>query len=96
MVYADSMSIQEAPGYAVRNNPRYPSMVNDIEHSINVFRSLPCDIMITPHTEVADMWTKLGRREHQGDRNAFVDPEACKRYALTTEDDLRKALTTKK
>ncbi|MGE8283647.1 MAG: L1 family subclass B3 metallo-beta-lactamase [Stenotrophomonas lactitubi] len=46
IAYADSLS---APGYQLRDNPRYPRLIEDYKRSFATVRGLPCDILLTPH-----------------------------------------------
>lgn len=46
IAYADSLS---APGYRLIDNPRYPRIVEDYRRSFDVVRTLPCDLLLTPH-----------------------------------------------
>jgi metallo-beta-lactamase class B len=46
IAYADSLT---APGYRLRDNPRYPRIVDDYRRSFQVVRALPCDLLLTPH-----------------------------------------------
>lgn len=54
---------------------------------------LPCDILLTPHPDVSDMWERLAKRD-KGDPNAFVDTTACKRLAATSRENLAKRLAS--
>jgi hypothetical protein len=38
------------------------------------------------------LWAKLEKREHGADADAFVDATACRRYAETSRENLRKRL----
>ncbi|HEY5849331.1 MAG TPA: subclass B3 metallo-beta-lactamase [Lysobacter sp.] len=50
IAYVDSLS---APGYRLSGNPRYPHIVDDYRHSFETVRSLPCDVLITPHPDAS-------------------------------------------
>ncbi len=50
IAYVDSLS---APGYHLAGNPRYPHLVDDYRHSIDIVRALPCDVLITPHPDAS-------------------------------------------
>lgn len=69
IAYADSLS---APGYQLLDNPRHPRIVDDYRRSFDVVRTLPCDLLLTPHPSAS------GR--------SFADPAAsspmgCVEYA---------------
>ncbi len=46
IAYADSLG---APGYTLKDNPRYPHLVEDFRRSFATVRALPCDVLLTPH-----------------------------------------------
>ncbi|WP_164137592.1 L1 family subclass B3 metallo-beta-lactamase [Stenotrophomonas maltophilia] len=46
IAYADSLS---APGYQLKDNPRYPRLIEDYTRSFTTVRGLPCDLLLTPH-----------------------------------------------
>ncbi|MFC6634013.1 subclass B3 metallo-beta-lactamase [Microbulbifer taiwanensis] len=46
IAYVDSLS---APGYQLKNNPRYPRIVEDYRSTFEKVRALPCDLLLTPH-----------------------------------------------
>lgn len=50
IAYADSLS---APGYRLRDNPRYPRLVEDYRRTFGVVRALPCDLLLTPHPDAS-------------------------------------------
>ncbi len=65
-VYADSLS---APEYRLRDNPRYPRIVEDYRRSFALIRALPCDVLITPHPDAIG-WN-------------FAKPDAPQEQAMT-------------
>ena len=50
IAYVDSLT---APGYQVHDNPRYPRLAEDFQHSFDVVRALPCDLLVTPHPDAS-------------------------------------------
>lgn len=50
IAYVDSLS---APGYKLVNNPSYPLIVEDYRRGIEKVKSLPCDLLLTPHPEAS-------------------------------------------
>ncbi|MDN3219371.1 subclass B3 metallo-beta-lactamase [Pseudomonas nunensis] len=48
IAYVDSLS---APGYTLADNPRYPRLIEAFRNSFATIRSLPCDLLLTPHAE---------------------------------------------
>lgn len=55
IAYVDSLS---APGYKLIKNSRQPNIIADFRKGIAKVRSLPCDLLITPHPE-ASGWTPM-------------------------------------
>lgn len=55
IAYVDSLS---APGYKLVGNPRQPRIVDDYRRAFAEVRTLPCDLLLTPHPD-ASGW-KLG------------------------------------
>ena len=55
IAYVDSLS---APGYKLVGNPRQPRIADDYRRAFAEVRTLPCDLLLTPHPD-ASGW-KLG------------------------------------
>jgi metallo-beta-lactamase class B len=81
VVYADSLSPVSAPGFRFTGDATHPSLVESFRKSIATIAELPCDIVLAPHPELADLDGKLKRREQQGATDAFIDANACRGYA---------------
>jgi metallo-beta-lactamase class B len=71
MALVDSVT---APGYRLLGNERYPGIVEDFRKGFAAIRTLPCDVLLTPHPEASDLFA----RSAQG---RLVDPATCKAYA---------------
>jgi len=69
IAYVDSLS---APGYKLVGNPRYPNILDDYRRGQAVVRTLPCDLLITPHPD-ASGW--------QPERGKLAEPLTCQAYA---------------
>ncbi len=54
-----------------------------------------CDIAISAHPEFSNFWKRLERRV-QGDADALIDLEGCRRYAANARAGLAKHLTFEK
>jgi metallo-beta-lactamase class B len=91
MVYADSLTAISADSFRFSDSKTYPTARQDFEKSFATLSSLPCDVLLTPHPDVSDMWGRLAKRD-KGDPNAFVDTTACKRYAAASREGLAKRL----
>ena len=90
MVYADSLISGLRRQLPVLQQHDLSDVIQDFEKSFATLNALPCDILLTPHPEVSDLWGRLGRRDKGGDPNAFVDPTACRRLADTSRANLEK------
>ena len=63
-----------------------------MEASFSTLDSLPCDILLTPHTGFSPILENLAARE-AGKSDAFIDPEACMAYVAVMRANLEKLLT---
>lgn len=88
LVYADSLSPVSAGGFRFTRRKEYPH-ADDFERSFSFLNSTPCDILITPHPEASDLWQRL-------ERDALIDPTACRVLAETSREQLNKRLATEK
>jgi len=95
LVYADSMTAVSADGFSFSRSAAYPSAVRDFEAGFAFLDATSCDILITPHGEASDLWTRLVRRD-KGDPDALIDRTACKRYADGARRRLQTRLATEK
>jgi metallo-beta-lactamase class B len=96
MVYADSLSAISADTFQFSNNKSYPNVLRDFEKSFATVSALPCDIFLTPHPEVSDLWARVQRRDQGGDANALVDQTACRRFADSARANLEKRVAREK
>jgi metallo-beta-lactamase class B len=69
IAYIDSLT---APDYKLVNNPRYPRIVEDFRRSFDVVRTLPCDLLLTPHPG-ASGWNYIDATASK--------PMTCREYA---------------
>src|SRR5690606_18579436 len=91
MVYADSLTPVSDDSFMFTGDKRYPTALQDFTRTIGRIESLPCDVLIAAHPEFADLWQRVERRE-QGDENALIDPQACKRYAQAGRERLEERI----
>ena len=89
MVYADSLTPVSAKSFLFTRNTTYPNVLKDFENSFRTLDALPCDVLLTPHPEASDLWTKLEKRDHGGGADAFVDPTACRHLADAARERLK-------
>lgn len=91
-VYADSLSAYAAKPFRYSGSPSYPHIRADLERSIALIAALPCDILITAHPEVGDLWTRHAAAASQG-HAAYIDPAGCRNYAAKGQARLTELLT---
>jgi metallo-beta-lactamase class B len=88
MVYADSVTAMSAEGFSFTRSKNYPAVVEDFEMSFAFLDKTPCDVLVTPHPEAADLWGRLAKREQTG-ADALVDRTRCRQYADSARARLR-------
>lgn len=91
MVYADSLNAFTAGTFRYSGDPAYPTALADIKKSIATVAAFDCDILISAHPEVGDLWLRQARQAAAGNV-AFIDPQACRQYAARAEVRLSKTL----
>jgi metallo-beta-lactamase class B len=69
--------------------PAYPHAMQDFEKSFATLASLPCDLLVSVHPEMSNLWGRLEKRE-RGDTGALIDPQACEKYVDNFRERLRK------
>ena len=89
VVYADSLTPVSAAGFLFTKNATYPNVLEDFENSFHKLDMLPCDILLTPHPEISDLWTRLEKHDQGAGADAFVDPTACRRLVAAARERLR-------
>lgn len=87
LVYADSQTPVSRDGFRFSDSSTYPSAVADFERGFAVLEQLPCDLLITPHPGASSL---LDRASAGPD--SLVDPEACRRYAASSRQQLQRRL----
>jgi len=92
MVYADSLTAVAADGRSFSRNPLYPNARVDVERSIATVEGLECDVLVSAHPDFADLWERKARQPEFGNA-AFVDRDACHKYAADARAWLAKTLT---
>ncbi|MDB5748192.1 MAG: bla [Massilia sp.] len=82
MVYADSLNAVSGPNFRYSGNALYPQAKLDIERSIALVAALPCDILVTAHPEATGLLERQAQQKQLGSA-AFIDRDACRKYAET-------------
>jgi metallo-beta-lactamase class B len=91
MVYADSLTAVAADGRSFSRNPLYRNARADIEHSIATVEGLECDVLVSAHPDFSDLWERKARQPDMKD-DAFVDHDACRKYAANARTWLAKTV----
>jgi len=81
IVYADSQSPISADGFRFTRNRTYPNAIADFRKGQALLERIACDILITPHPSASDLFARV-------ERGALVDPEACRRLAVSARRTL--------
>ncbi len=79
IAYVDSLT---APGYQLAGNPRYPRILQDFQRSFATVRTLPCDLLLTPHADASGWNFSDAAKPHP-------NPMTCKAYADAARDGLQ-------
>ncbi|MEO6186271.1 MAG: subclass B3 metallo-beta-lactamase, partial [Steroidobacteraceae bacterium] len=88
MFYADSLTAVSADKYRFKSNPE---VLQDFESSFKRVAAAPCDVLLTPHPDLSQMFERLDPAT--GSRAADIkDATACQRYAKAAREALAKRL----
>lgn len=79
LVYADSFTPLTAPDFRYTSNRYYADGPTDFPRSIARWRTIPCDLLITPHPVGSNLWARLSGTA------PLVAPTACAEYADKAE-----------
>ena len=88
-VYADSLNAISADGFRFTSSAAYPAALADFEKGFATLSEVPCDILLTPHADASDLWSRLQKRDQGGGVDALVDRTACRRYVEAARGRLR-------
>ena len=86
-VYADSETPVSADDFLFTKNTTYPNAIADFERGYAVLERLSCDVLVTPHPGVSSLWDRVSPSDGTIGP-AFVDRDACKRYAASARQAL--------
>lgn len=86
MVYADSITAVSSPGYKFSE---HPELLKSFEQTFATVAAFPCDILVTPHPEASDLWTRLAKRDKDHAPAGLVDKHACQMYVDGARTRLR-------
>jgi metallo-beta-lactamase class B len=75
------------PAVPLRNNPSYPTIIQDYEQSFALWKQLPCDLFLGSHTVFFDLPAKRARQKLAPTPNPFIDPDGFR--ALIAQQEAR-------
>jgi metallo-beta-lactamase class B len=89
MVYADSLNAVSAEGFRFTDHPQ---VVQQLRRSMDVMRTIPCDILISAHPDHSRLFQRVATRG-SGPADRLFEPEACARYADVASARLERTLS---
>jgi metallo-beta-lactamase class B len=95
IAYVDSLTAVSSDTFQFTRNDSYPGVLGDFRRTFATVSALPCDILLTPHPEASNLWTRLRHRD-AGDANALVDPTACRQLVTDARAQLDKRIAKEK
>jgi metallo-beta-lactamase class B len=78
--------------YRLVDNPRYPNIVADFEHSYAVLHQLPCELFLGAHGKFFDLARKRRALAAGVRPNPFVDPAGCRAFIDRSEAEFHATL----
>jgi metallo-beta-lactamase class B len=91
-VFADSLTAVSADNYKFT---AHPQIVASLESSIAKIEVLPCDVLITAHPGVVDLFERQARAAKEGVA-AYGDGGACRTLGATSRTGLAKRLESER
>jgi metallo-beta-lactamase class B len=85
IVYADSVTAAAAPGYRYSDHAAH---VERFRASLRKLAELPCDILITPHPAISNLYARLAGEA------PLVNPDACADFATAATVKLEERLAS--
>ncbi|MBI2817541.1 MAG: hypothetical protein HYX72_11435 [Acidobacteria bacterium] len=86
----------ELPVLPLFNNAKYPTIVEDFEHTFKVLKSLPCDVFFYVRATTIRLDEKEKKLKAGVKPNPFIDPQGCKDYIAENENLYRKPFAEQK
>jgi len=77
VAYVDSVTAISDDAYRYDDEAAHPGVVAAFREGLKTISELPCDVLLTPHPDASDLWTRLGAHASR----PLVDGDACRRYA---------------
>jgi metallo-beta-lactamase class B len=82
------------PAARLVNNPEYPQVAADFEHSFSTWKALPCDLFLGAHGSFFDLAGKWKRLKNGARPNPFIDPEGYQKAIAVAEAKFRAVLAS--
>ena len=92
IVYADSLTPISTKGFHFTNSRTYPHALDDFEKSFKFLETTPCDILITVHPGVSNLWERVEARQRGTTPDPMVDSGACRELAAKARAQLRQRI----
>jgi metallo-beta-lactamase class B len=89
MVYADSVTAVSSDGFLFTKSKAYPNALADFDKSFTFLSTTPCDILLTTHPDVSNLWTRL-------DAHQMTDGAACKQLADRGREQFQKRIASER
>jgi len=93
VVYMDSVTAVSVEGYKFTQRPDLFEM-QDFEQSLHFLETTPCDILLTPHPEISDLWGRLAKRTEGVTPDPMIDPTACRTVAAAARAAVQKRVAS--
>lgn len=81
-----------APGYTLVDNPKYPGIVADYNHTFGLLKSLHCDVFLGPHGSFFSLLEKSAQLKKDEKNNPFIDPKGYRTFLEGSEKDFLEKL----
>lgn len=91
-VYADSVTAISDDEYRYTDEAAHPGVVAAFRKSLARLAELPCDVLLTPHPGVSNMFARIG----PGATQPLSDPNACRALAAQAGETLDKRIAKEK
>jgi len=95
VVFAASLNPISADDYRF-TDPAHARELDGFRHSFATMKTLPCDILITAHPSQSGGDEKARKLRSGAQPNPFVDPTACRAYAIEFEKALDQRIADEK
>lgn len=89
LVYADSLAPVSAAGFQFSE---HRATLADFQTSFAFLETTLCDILVTPHPEVAQLWDRLDMRRQGVMPDPIINSSACRQLAKQGRERLRQRL----